>query len=48
MAKENKDCPWMEYKWGVPICRLMVLPCERVSPQICDQKKEKNKNDSKT
>ncbi len=36
MAEIIKDCPYIQDMCGVPICRLNVLPCERVSQELCD------------
>lgn len=48
MAEIKQECPWMVDIWGISVCRLCVLPCERVPQNLCDQKKETNKNDCKT
>lgn len=47
MAEIEHECPWIVDMWGIPICRLNVLPCKRVPQNLCDQKKERDKDDRK-
>lgn len=42
MADIKQECPWMVDMWGIPVCRLNVLPCERVPQNLCDQIKKEN------
>lgn len=47
MTEIKQECPWMVDMWGIPVCRLNVLPCERVPQNLCDKKKKEGKDDCK-
>lgn len=38
----KKECHWEIDIDGTPICRLNVLPCERVTQNFCEKKEDIN------
>lgn len=45
MAENMKDCSWAVEMYGIYICKLNALPCERVPKNLCDKEEC---DDSKT